>query len=120
MEEKNNEHQESFASLRKELIQQQESSMATLHEEFTNDRQLIDAVERNIERVSEASRHLPEELKTGFSHIPWREIAGIGNVLRHDYPSILPREIWATVTGDLPELEAAVSVMIEEIEAKRE
>ena len=47
-------------------------------EEFTNDRQLIDAVERNIERVSEASRHLPEELKTGFSYIPWREIAGIG------------------------------------------
>ncbi|MDP6270314.1 MAG: DUF86 domain-containing protein [Alphaproteobacteria bacterium] len=89
-------------------------------EEFTNDRQLIDAVERNIERVSEASRHLPEELKTGFSYIPWREIAGIGNVLRHDYPSILPREIWATVTGDLPELEAAVSAMIEEIEAKRE
>jgi uncharacterized protein with HEPN domain len=45
-----------------------------------------DAIERNLERVSEASRHVPSHLKAQHGSIPWRAIAGLGNVLRHDYP----------------------------------
>ena len=45
-------------------------------------------VERGVEIISEASRHLPEDLKARHSEIPWRKVAGIGNVLRHDYESI--------------------------------
>lgn len=86
--------------------------------QFVTDPLLIDAVERNIERISEASRHIPEEMKTGFPDIPWRNIAGIGNVLRHDYPRISPREIWDTFENDLPRLKVAVGKMIEEIEGR--
>jgi uncharacterized protein with HEPN domain len=42
-------------------------------------------VERCIEIVSEATRHIPTELKTRYPDIPWQQIAGIGNVLRHDF-----------------------------------
>jgi uncharacterized protein with HEPN domain len=45
-------------------------------------------VERGVEIISEASRHLTEELKGRHPQIPWAKIAGIGNVLRHDYESI--------------------------------
>lgn len=79
---------------------------------FLSDPMLIDAVERNIERISEASRHIPEELRVTCPQIPWREIAGIGNVLRHDYPQVRPREIWETVVRDLPILKEAVLVML--------
>ena len=47
-----------------------------------------DAVERNLERVSEASRHIPSDLKTQHKSVPWRAVAGLGNVLRHDYPRL--------------------------------
>jgi len=38
---------------------------------------------RNLEIVSEASRHVPANLKTKAAHIPWREIADFGNIIRH-------------------------------------
>jgi uncharacterized protein with HEPN domain len=61
-------------------------------------------VERGIEIVSEASRHLGAELKARHPAIPWRKVAGIGNVLRHDYESIAAPVIWALVRDELPPL----------------
>lgn len=43
------------------------------------------AVERCVEIVSEASRHVPEDLKAQFSGMNWNEIKSIGNLLRHEY-----------------------------------
>jgi uncharacterized protein with HEPN domain len=42
-------------------------------------------VERGIEIISETSRHLPDDMKLRHPGIPWRKVAGIGNVLRHEY-----------------------------------
>jgi uncharacterized protein with HEPN domain len=53
-------------------------------EDFEADWQKQWLVERGVEITSEASRHLPEELKLRHPHIPWRNVAGIGNVLRHN------------------------------------
>jgi uncharacterized protein with HEPN domain len=42
------------------------------------------------------------------AHIPWRAIAGIGNVLRHDYHDTYPTVLWDTCQKDLAPLKAAV------------
>ena len=44
-------------------------------------------VERGIEIISEASRHLTDDIKERRPEIPWPKVAGIGNVLRHAYGS---------------------------------
>ena len=46
---------------------------------------LRQAIERNIEIISEASRRLPDAWKARHPTVPWGKVAGIGNVLRHDY-----------------------------------
>lgn len=51
-------------------------------------------VERSIEIISEASRHIPEELKAQFPDVPWQQIAGIGNVLRQDYEIVDDHITW--------------------------
>ncbi|MGA7786654.1 MAG: HepT-like ribonuclease domain-containing protein [Xanthobacteraceae bacterium] len=63
-------------------------------------------VERGILIISEASRHLSNEIKTRHPDIPWAKVAGIGSVLRHDYERIASDVIWKLATADLPALEA--------------
>ncbi len=63
-------------------------------------------VERGIEIISEASRHLPSELKERHPHIPWPKVAGIGNVIRHDYERVAHDVLWHVVNHDLPLLYA--------------
>ncbi len=59
-------------------------------------------VERGVEIISEASRHLTSDLKARHPDIPWRKVAGIGNVLRHDYGNVAAPILWALVRDNLP------------------
>jgi uncharacterized protein with HEPN domain len=54
-------------------------------------------VERGVEIISEASRHLTDDLKLRHPEIPWQKVAGIGNVLRHNYENISPPVMWKLV-----------------------
>ncbi len=54
-------------------------------EVFEQDWQRQWMVQRGVEILSEASRHLTDELKSRHPNIPWTKVAGIGNVLRHGY-----------------------------------
>ncbi len=67
-------------------------------------------VERGIEIISEASRHLPPDMKDRHPEIPWRKVAGIGNVLRHDYGQIAAPLIWKLASSDLFSLEAVCRI----------
>jgi uncharacterized protein with HEPN domain len=75
---------------------------------FRDDRRTRQLVERNLEIISEASRRLPDDLKAAETGIDWRAIAGIGNVLRHDYHHSQPVILWETCRKDLAPLKAAV------------
>lgn len=79
--------------------------------DYRCDRPLRDAVERNLERISEASRHLPLDLTKAHPAVPWRQVADLGNRLRHGYDAIDHGIIWAIVMDDLPILRAAVEAM---------
>ena len=74
---------------------------------FEGDWQRQWLVQRGIEIISEASRHLPDDLKARQPHIPWRKVAGIGNILRHGYEDIAAPVLWKLVREDLPQLERA-------------
>lgn len=78
-------------------------------ESFRADRRTRQLTERNLEIISEASRRLPRELKEAEPGIAWSAIAGIGNVLRHDYHRSHPAVLWETCRKDLPSLKAAVA-----------
>ena len=94
-------------------------------EQFTAGRKLDDylregwlrfATQRGIEIVSEASRRIPDDLRTGRPEIPWPDIAAIGNILRHGYDSLDHNIIWGVIENHLPALKAAVEGMLRELE----
>ena len=77
-------------------------------ERFQTDRRARQLLERNLEIISEASRGLPQDLKDTEPDTPWKAIAGIGNVLRHDYHKTYPVVLWETIEKDLMPLKAAI------------
>lgn len=53
--------------------------------DLSQDEVLYDATLRNLQTLSEATQLIPQELKSEFPAIPWREISGFRNILHHNY-----------------------------------
>src|SRR5439155_2014358 len=75
---------------------------------FSADIMRVYAVTRCLEIISEASRRLSDALKARHPAISWREMAGAGNIYRHDYQDVAPLRVWDTVQLALPPLRAAI------------
>lgn len=81
------------------------------YEVFEGERAAGRAVERAIEIISEASRRLPESLTASHPDIPWRAVAPIGDILRHEYHTTSAKIVWDVVQNDLPTLRTALDDM---------
>ena len=68
----------------------------------------LNAGDRRLEIISEASRRLPEDLKARHPAIEWREMAASGNFYRHEYEDVAARRVWDTLTHHLPPLRAVI------------
>lgn len=69
------------------------------------------ALERFFEVVSEASRHIPDDLKAEAPMVPWRENAALGNVIRHAYDGVDCDQLWFLATVEAPALRTMVVAM---------
>ena len=81
-------------------------------DELRADRIAVAALERFLEIISEASRHLPEGMKQRHPDVPWRQIADLGNRLRHAYQQIELDLLWNIHARDLVDLETAVTALL--------
>jgi uncharacterized protein with HEPN domain len=77
-------------------------------EAFREDPKTVAAVERKLLLVSEAAVRLGEDAERLCPGLPWHNIRGIGNWLRHQYDRVDVDTVWNTVVDDLPPLRAGV------------
>lgn len=91
------------------IRQIEQSLQGATFEEFRSHTIRYRAIERWLEIISEASRHVGDDLKERESAIDWKQIANFGNVMRHGYESVDFRILWNIVTYDLPLLKAAAA-----------
>jgi len=80
---------------------------------FQADEKTNAAVERKLLVLSEAARRLGDDAERLCPGIPWENIRGIGNWLRHQYDRVDPSVIWQTVERDLPPLKLAVGKILD-------
>ncbi|PYR96039.1 MAG: hypothetical protein DMG15_06620 [Acidobacteria bacterium] len=75
---------------------------------FRSEPKTIAAVERKLQVISEAAVRLGTQADVLCPGLPWHNIRGIGNWLRHQYDRVDIETLWNTVTDDLPPLKVAV------------
>ena len=78
-------------------------------EDFLKSVNIQDAVIRRLEIIGEAVKNLPLEFRDEYPDIPWRQIAGMRDVLIHAYFGVDLDLTWKVVKSDLPELERKVA-----------
>ena len=79
---------------------------------FLASRLIQNDVIRNLEVIGEATKNLSSELRDANSAIPWRQIAGMRDVLIHDYLKVNLTRVWRTVERDLPPLQAVLCQLL--------
>ena len=77
--------------------------------DFKTNELVQDAVIRNIEIIGEASKNLSLETKKTYYQIPWKEIAGMRDMLIHDYLGVDVTVVWKTIKEDIPPLERLIN-----------
>lgn len=70
---------------------------------------LQDAVVRDLENIGEATKRLSDSCRQKHPQIPWREMAGMRDVLIHAYDRVDLEEVWITLSEQLPVLLARSS-----------
>jgi len=64
--------------------------------------------------VGEAARHIPAEVETRHSELPWHRMRGLRNVLVHEYFGVSLTTVWETATRNLPPLVPQLRRILEE------
>jgi uncharacterized protein with HEPN domain len=80
--------------------------------QFAEDEKGVDAVVRNLEVIGEAVKKIPEDMRQKHVGIDWRKIAGLRDILIHEYFGIDVEIIWDIVQNKLPSLEASIRSML--------
>lgn len=98
-----------------ECIECIESYTTDGREVFLQNRMIRDAVVRNLEVIGEATKHLPISLRDNYPNVSWRSIAGLRDVLIHDYVRVDAKEVWQVVEQSLPELKVNVTAILQDL-----
>jgi len=75
---------------------------------FLSDTLLQDAVIRNLEVIGEAAKGVPETTRPKMPDVEWRKIAGMRDVLIHDYAGIDLAMVWDAATSKVPPLSHSI------------
>lgn len=96
-----------------ECIEKIERYTAEGKTEFLKDSKTHDAVIRNFEIIGEAVKRLSETTRNLSPEIPWKQYAGLRDILIHQYDGVDLSEVWLTLENDLSALKQAIKVILD-------
>ena len=107
---------ELFRDIAREAEFLQTQSAATTRNKFLNDGVLQRAFVRSIEIIGEASRKVPEDIRTQFTTLEWRKMAGMRNRLIHDYGEVDYAIVWNVAVDKAPKVAAELRAILKSLD----
>lgn len=77
-----------------------------------------DAVIRNFEIIGEAAKRVSDAVKQANPAVPWRRVAGLRDVLIHDYSGVDLDEVWSILSQELPAFKRGIEDILRSLEDK--
>lgn len=84
-------------------------------EDFADDSKSVFAVIRALEIIGEAAKNIPDEIRKQYPEIPWKDMAGMRDVLIHNYFGVDMEAVWLTVKEKIPEIKPLIEKMLKEL-----
>ena len=72
------------------------------HEDFAKNLAIQDAIMRRLEIIGEAVKNLSASFKAKYPAVSWKQVAGMRNILIHEYFGVDVKLVWSTVKIDMP------------------
>lgn len=79
---------------------------------FMAEAMVHDAVLRNLSVIGEAAKRADESYRAGHPTIPWRALAGLRDVVIHQYEAVDLEKVWRIVRDDLPPLKREILAVL--------
>lgn len=81
-------------------------------EDFFQDAKTVDAVMRNLAIIGEAAKKIPAAVRRQYPEVAWKKMAGLRDIVVHDYFGIDEDIIWDVVSGRIPELKGHLDAIV--------
>ena len=82
-------------------------------EEFYSNRQVQDAIIRRLEIIGEAVKNIDDDFRNKYPQIPWKKIAGMRDIITHEYFGVKLERVWDVVRKDLPHIKQQMLLIME-------
>jgi len=87
----------------------------TTRSKFNKNTQIQDAILRRLEIIGEAVKNVPEDFRGSHPKVPWKKIAGMRDILIHEYSGVDLKRVWKVIKEDLVDLKENISGIIKEL-----
>ena len=80
---------------------------------FFSSTTIQDAVVRRLEIIGEAVKNIPGSFRKEYPKIPWKKIAGLRDILIHEYFGVDLKLVWKITNKDIPKFKKQISKLLE-------
>jgi uncharacterized protein with HEPN domain len=81
-------------------------------EQFENDNRTSFAVQHQLMVIGEATKRISPEFREKNPNVPWKKIAGLRDVLIHQYDNASSSQVWIAIQNELPALITNVETLL--------